>query len=83
MSKPIPVMDTKPTYDIDEVEAYFTEGIKIHTWGATIATHENKDTTEPTCKVPSGPCWGAPTAQDRHTAFSLHSALQHLKERAS
>ena len=41
LSRPMPVMDAHPTYDMDEVEAYF-EAIKIHSLGAVTKLHEVK-----------------------------------------
>ena len=39
ISRPIPVMDTKPTVDIDEVKGYFDDKIELHKHGATTALH--------------------------------------------
>ena len=63
LAKPIPVMDSKPTFDVEEVRSYFEEGLKLHTWGATLKLHDastgstdasadaSADGSAATCKV--------------------------------
>jgi hypothetical protein len=46
----IPVMDSKPTYDIDEVVEYFVDKLHIHQYGATTALHDESQNGN-TCKV--------------------------------
>jgi hypothetical protein len=50
LPKPFPVMDTQPTFDIEEVKSYFDDKIEIHRFGAHTEM-QDKSTETSTCKV--------------------------------
>lgn len=50
LPKPMPVMDSVPTFDVEEVQTYFETSMKIHTHGATTELHD-KSSADLSCKV--------------------------------
>jgi len=51
LPRPMPVMDSHPTWDMDEVETYFDESLRIHRFGATTELSSKPDDDGNECKV--------------------------------